>query len=269
MLNNTSNSGCDRILVYTKIFDQLTPHVNELIIQFINRLPSTVSVNIAINIHGITVSIYIEQGSFCGEDEIIYIVEQLVASHIAKIEHERTKRIDDVKIAINWVTQNPPLNNESFSQYHNRFYFSVNIRNCVDFNRLAGIAEKIHGVEYTNIKGRVCRFIVTDIVRNNNVQQPINQPRQQINTQQSGYVYFIAEEPFSNRVKIGMSVDPHDRVRQLQTGNPNLLVLRHATKYFEYKDLEKTMHEICKDLRVLGEWFEITESELNGLVSAW
>ncbi len=85
---------------------------------------------------------------------------------------------------------------------------------------------------------------------------------------QNGYIYFIAEEPFSNKVKIGMSQNPQRRVKDLQTGNPNILILRHVTQYDEYKALERTMHEICKDIRGNGEWFDITESELTGIVSA-
>ncbi len=85
---------------------------------------------------------------------------------------------------------------------------------------------------------------------------------------QNGYIYFITEVPFRNKVKIGMSQNPQRRVKDLQTGNPNILILRHVTQYDEYKALERTMHEICKDIRGNGEWFDITESELTGIVSA-
>ena len=83
----------------------------------------------------------------------------------------------------------------------------------------------------------------------------------------TGYIYFIIQTPFNNRVKIGYSNNPLKRVKQLQTGNPNRLTIYFATELVEYKDLERTMHDICKDLRMIGEWFEISESGLNGLIS--
>jgi hypothetical protein len=43
-----------------------------------------------------------------------------------------------------------------------------------------------------------------------------------------GYIYFITEIPFGNKVKIGMSKNPNKRLKQLQTGNPNKLHLHHV-----------------------------------------
>ena len=45
------------------------------------------------------------------------------------------------------------------------------------------------------------------------------------------------------------------------------LVIYHTVESTDYKRLEKTMHDICKDLRMIGEWLEISESGLNGLIS--
>ena len=86
-------------------------------------------------------------------------------------------------------------------------------------------------------------------------------------TGEIGYVYFITEMPFSNKIKIGMSKNPIDRLKQLQTGNPQKLVIYHTVESTDYKRLEKTMHDICKDLNILGEWFEINESQLTGIIS--
>ena len=83
----------------------------------------------------------------------------------------------------------------------------------------------------------------------------------------SGYIYFITEIPFNKRVKIGMSNNPSKRLKQLQTGNPNRLVIYHMFESIDYKLLERTMHEICKDKKIINEWFEMEESELQSLVS--
>lgn len=83
-----------------------------------------------------------------------------------------------------------------------------------------------------------------------------------------GYVYLITEQPFSNIVKIGSSVDPAKRVSQLQTGNPNKLVVTHTAKYIDYESIETLLHDICKDFRVHGEWFRVTTTELNVLIAS-
>ncbi|SIP85999.1 Bacteriophage T5 orf 172 domain-containing protein associated with Zinc finger domain [Pacmanvirus A23] len=83
----------------------------------------------------------------------------------------------------------------------------------------------------------------------------------------TGYLYFITEIPFYNKVKIGISKNPAKRLKQLQTGNPNHLVIYHAMESTNYKLLERTLHSICKDLHVHGEWFEMTDSELQSIIS--
>lgn len=80
------------------------------------------------------------------------------------------------------------------------------------------------------------------------------------------YVYFITEEPFNNKVKIGISKNPLKRLKQLQTGNPDKLVIRHSINSVDYKKLERSLHAICKDLRGVGEWFHMSDSELNNFI---
>ena len=82
----------------------------------------------------------------------------------------------------------------------------------------------------------------------------------------NGSIYFIVEEPFDNKVKIGMAKNPAKRLKQLQTGNPSKLVLYHVIESADYKVLERTMHDICKDLRAHGEWFEMNQSELDSIL---
>jgi hypothetical protein len=66
-----------------------------------------------------------------------------------------------------------------------------------------------------------------------------------------------------------MSKDPYVRVKELQTGNANKLVIRYLVQSPDYKALERTLHQICGDLRLVGEWFAMTESELVSLISAY
>lgn len=67
------------------------------------------------------------------------------------------------------------------------------------------------------------------------------------------YLYFIQSNN-QGMIKIGRSKDPHKRLKQLQTGNPNNLRL---ICYFEnLGDKEKYLHEHLKKFRKKGEWFE-------------
>ena len=88
-------------------------------------------------------------------------------------------------------------------------------------------------------------------------------------TAPGGSVYFIVGDPFGGYVKIGRSQNPAGRLKQLQTGCPVDLVLRAAIPVDDCVVFERTLHSICRDLRVRGEWFVMTESELVALISAW
>lgn len=65
-------------------------------------------------------------------------------------------------------------------------------------------------------------------------------------------VYFITNEEFS-RVKIGTSVHPNKRLRQVQTGNPERLSL-YGTVIGD-RVFEKEIHKELQSNRLNGEWF--------------
>lgn len=59
-------------------------------------------------------------------------------------------------------------------------------------------------------------------------------------------------------VKIGMSENPEKRIKQLQTGNPNLLRIIALIKCRDRKHaslVEKTFHSLMIDKNLLNEWF--------------
>ena len=69
------------------------------------------------------------------------------------------------------------------------------------------------------------------------------------------YIYAI-QEAETKRVKIGISRDPQMRLKQLQTGNSQELVLIASRKAENrFKD-ESLLHRENRDLRVRGEWFQ-------------
>jgi hypothetical protein len=118
------------------------------------------------------------------------------------------------------------------------------------------------------------RIDVVD-VRATNVQDQLKQVNVRLDTlekkvdgEEVGHLYFIVEMPFRNFVKIGMSKDPVGRLKQLQTGNPSRLVIYHTFESTDYKLLERTMHNICQDLRAVGEWFEMNQSQLDSIIGS-
>ena len=67
-------------------------------------------------------------------------------------------------------------------------------------------------------------------------------------------IYFIST---GKHLKIGYSVDPKGRLRELQTGNPLKLSIR-ATMPGSFQT-ETGLHELFAHLRCAGEWFKYTE----------
>ena len=66
-------------------------------------------------------------------------------------------------------------------------------------------------------------------------------------------VYFIRS---GNFIKIGYADDPHRRLKQLQTGNPQRLeLIGHIDGDMS---TEAHIHGLFSDFRVKGEWFELT-----------
>lgn len=83
---------------------------------------------------------------------------------------------------------------------------------------------------------------------------------------QSGYVYFITEEPFGGWIKIGYSKDdPSRRLGELQTGNPRKLTILDCVSCLDYKKFEAHMHRCFDAKRGVGEWFQLQPQEIKDL----
>jgi superfamily II DNA or RNA helicase len=73
------------------------------------------------------------------------------------------------------------------------------------------------------------------------------------------YLYIIAADA-AGPVKLGLSATPERRLKQLQTGHPQVLRLFHKEMvsddlvYF----LEHNLHNDLRHLRLKGEWFTLT-----------
>ena len=69
------------------------------------------------------------------------------------------------------------------------------------------------------------------------------------------YVYAIREKDTGN-VKLGISRDPHARLKQLQTGNASPLELVAYRKAENRFADERTLHTDASKYRIRGEWFD-------------
>jgi hypothetical protein len=73
------------------------------------------------------------------------------------------------------------------------------------------------------------------------------------------FLYIIASNP-AGPVKLGLSINPEKRVRQLQTGCSETLILYHAEEVEpgRVKIAEKALHRLLSYKRVRGEWFDLS-----------
>ena len=72
-------------------------------------------------------------------------------------------------------------------------------------------------------------------------------------TKDNDHLYFIQSDN-TGSIKIGRSIDPEKRLKDLQTGNPNKLKLIQVIENKGY--LEKPLHKELKQFKIRLEWFD-------------
>jgi predicted GIY-YIG superfamily endonuclease len=82
----------------------------------------------------------------------------------------------------------------------------------------------------------------------------------------SEYVYIIKDTGFKNRCKIGITKNPKQRIKNLQTGNSNKLILIFVLKVddkIKSSQVESVIHKYFKEKKIwiLGEWFEFKNDD--------
>jgi hypothetical protein len=96
------------------------------------------------------------------------------------------------------------------------------------------------------------------------------QPRRSIlasqPTDETDYVYVIRAGR-TDWYKIGKTNDPEGRLQSLQTGSPHKLKLLHAFRADNATAAEEELHRLLHGKRLEGEWFNLTDSERDVLVS--
>ncbi|MCK8818109.1 GIY-YIG nuclease family protein [Natroniella sulfidigena] len=79
-----------------------------------------------------------------------------------------------------------------------------------------------------------------------------------------GYVYFL-KEVGGNKCKIGLTNDLDRRIGQISPKLPFQVELFHSIKTNCNYKLENFFHTMFKEKRLNGEWFELTESDLESV----
>ena len=80
-----------------------------------------------------------------------------------------------------------------------------------------------------------------------------------------GCVYLIGEIGNEGRYKIGSTraKDVNKRLKQLQTGNSSELYIKESFETEYPFKIEKMLHNHFKSSNLMGEWFELSESDVE------
>jgi hypothetical protein len=85
----------------------------------------------------------------------------------------------------------------------------------------------------------------------------------------TGYVYLIAGQQIGNKteIKIGSSKDPHNRLKQIQTGYPYRLKLIHTITCYKRKPyyVEKRIQSWFWQHHLKGEWYQLSPEAIDWL----
>jgi hypothetical protein len=80
-------------------------------------------------------------------------------------------------------------------------------------------------------------------------------------TQQPKPKCYIMIDGATKYVKIGKSINPENRERTLQSEKPTIKMIHVFNN-----DIEKILHQKYNDKRLRGEWFDLTEDEVNHII---
>ena len=88
----------------------------------------------------------------------------------------------------------------------------------------------------------------------------------------NGEVYLVSDGQYT---KIGKAVNPEHRLKGLQTGNPRKLnIIGTIPNYYlqlgdsiVLTDIEHCLHDIYRDKQVQLEWYDLTENDINTILS--
>lgn len=75
---------------------------------------------------------------------------------------------------------------------------------------------------------------------------------------------YIIYDTANNAYKIGRSIDPVHRLKSLRCGNPSIILFAECIS-----DVENELHKYFSDHNIGGEWFSLSKSDLNYIISEY
>ena len=78
----------------------------------------------------------------------------------------------------------------------------------------------------------------------------------------------MKDENYPEIVKIGMSITPSIREKTLSHTIPSISLYK-VVKTKNMRELENTIHKQYESKRIRGEWFKLSENELNSLIKQY
>lgn len=79
-----------------------------------------------------------------------------------------------------------------------------------------------------------------------------------------GYVYVLK---CGDHYKIGQSKRPRKRLTQLRTGSPHPIEVVHTLRTAHFRAIERTLHVKFRDKRGTGEWFALSDEDIEYIKS--
>jgi hypothetical protein len=82
------------------------------------------------------------------------------------------------------------------------------------------------------------------------------------------FVYILSLDKNPNVCKIGISKNPTQRVKNLQTGSPEKIIVFRAWSFDQMRDARKyeaIMHVALLDYKKFGEWFSVSPNQASAL----
>jgi len=83
-----------------------------------------------------------------------------------------------------------------------------------------------------------------------------------------GYCYIMHDNNYPNAYKLGKSKKPKKREGTLLHDAPSITLYKAVKTDNMYK-LEKELHNKFKEKRIRGEWFNLTETEVNDIIEKY
>lgn len=139
---------------------------------------------------------------------------------------------------------------------HNDGYYlnKLELQNFVE--KISNVLKSYDEIEIDNLNKEVKKYHEEELRKLEESMCVTESPR----AKQKGFVYFITDD--TKLVKIGLSKNVNTRFKTMQTGNSTLKMIY----YIETKDMdltEKLFHERFKKKRIHGEWFQLTDADIE------